>query len=133
MSHHLLRIFTLNTCSFSLSQSTSLSFVLASLQLLFKLERKQIKPWEDLDIDAIDIESYVRRCNSTKNVIPGPTGNVEAVLCNRICSKPLPTQEFLNRIYEESHNRDFSNQGMVVGAKVYRIPWYIHTTIVMSC
>jgi len=110
MSHHLLRIFTLNTCSFSLSQSTSLSFVLASLQLLFKLERKQMEPWEELDIDASDIESYVRRCNSTTNVIPGPAGNVEAVLGNRISSQPLPTQEFLNRIYEESHNRDFSTK-----------------------
>ena len=67
-----------------------------------------MEPWEEFDIDASDIESYVRRCNSTTNVIPGPASNVEAVLGNRISSQPLPTQEFLNRIYEESHNRDFS-------------------------
>jgi len=69
-----------------------------------------MEPWEELDIDASDIESYVCRCNSTTNVIPGPAGNVEAILDNRICSQPLPTQEFLNRIYEESHNRDFSTK-----------------------
>jgi len=39
--------------------------------------------WEGLDINDNDIGSYVRRYNSTTNVIPGPAGNVQAVILNQ--------------------------------------------------
>ena len=47
-----------------------------------------MEPWEHLDIDARDIESYVHRCNSTTNVILGLAGNVEVVLVNRTPPNP---------------------------------------------
>jgi len=66
---------------------------------------------EGLDIDDNDIGSYVRCCNSTTNVISGPAGNVQAVILNRNSDQPVNTQEFINRIGEQTYKRDFtSNQ-----------------------
>jgi len=67
-----------------------------------------MEPSEGLDIDDIDLATFVRRCNSTTNVIPGPAGNVQAVLPNRTSSQPKNTQEFVKCIVEASDHRDFS-------------------------
>jgi len=39
--------------------------------------------FEELDIDTSDRESFTKRCNSNTPLIPGPAGNVQAVLLNR--------------------------------------------------
>ncbi|XP_068497881.1 uncharacterized protein [Phaseolus vulgaris] len=70
-----------------------------------------MESWEGLDIDDNDIGSYVRRCNSTTNVISGPAGNVQAMILNRNSEQPVNPQEFINRIGQQTYDRDFtSNQ-----------------------
>ncbi|XP_068467029.1 uncharacterized protein [Phaseolus vulgaris] len=70
-----------------------------------------MESWEGLDIDDNDICSYVRRCNSTTNVIPGPAGNVQAIILNRNSEQSVNTQELINRIGQQTYDRDFtSNQ-----------------------
>jgi len=69
---------------------------------------KAMEPWEGLDIDDTDLATFVRRCNSTTNVIPGPAGNVQVVLLNRSSTQPKNTQEFVKCIVEASDHRDFS-------------------------
>jgi len=68
-----------------------------------------MEPWEGLDIDDNDLTTFVRRCNSTTNVIPGPAGNVQAVLLNRTSEQPKNTQEFVKCIAEASDHRHFSS------------------------
>ena len=55
-----------------------------------------MESWEGLDIDDNDIGSYVHCCNSTTNVILGPTGNVQAVILNQNSDNAINTQEFIN-------------------------------------
>jgi len=59
-------------------------------------------PWEGLDIDDSDLEMFVRRCNSTTNLILGPAGNVQTVLMNRNSSQPQNTQQMVKCIAEAS-------------------------------
>jgi len=54
-----------------------------------------MEPWEGLDIDDSELETFVRDCNSTNNLILGPAGNVQAVLLNRNSSQPKNTQDFV--------------------------------------
>ncbi|XP_068504002.1 uncharacterized protein [Phaseolus vulgaris] len=68
-----------------------------------------MEEWEGLDIDTTDIASFIRKCNSNTNVIPGPAGNVQAVILNRNSEGPVNTQEFINRIGDESDRRDFTS------------------------
>jgi len=68
-----------------------------------------MEPWEGLDIDDIDLATFVRRCNSTTNIIPGLAGNVQAVLLNRTSEQPKNTQEFVKCIAEASDRQDLSS------------------------
>ena len=70
-----------------------------------------MEPWEGLDIDDTDLATFVRRCNSTTNVIPGPAGNVQAVLLNRTSEQPENTQEFVKCIAEASDHRSVPIHG----------------------
>jgi len=70
---------------------------------------KAIEPWEGLDIDDTDLATFVHWCNSTTNVIPGPAGNVQAILLNRTSEQPKNTQEFVKCIAEAPDHRDFSS------------------------
>jgi len=69
---------------------------------------KATEPWEGLDIDDTDQETFIRRRNSTTNVIPGPVGNIQAVLLNQNSSQPKNAQEFMKCIVEAFDHRDFS-------------------------
>jgi len=68
-----------------------------------------MEEWEGLDIDTTDIASFVRPCNSNTNVIHGLAGNVQVVNVNWYSKDPVNTQEFINRIGDESHRRDFTS------------------------
>jgi len=57
-----------------------------------------MEEWEGLDIDTTDIASFIR-----------PAGNVQAVILNCNFEGPVNTQEFMNRIGDESHLRDFTS------------------------
>jgi len=63
--------------------------------------------FDELDIDTSDLESFLKRCNSNTTIIPGPAGNVQAVLLNRTSHEPLSTQQFVKDLREESHRQDF--------------------------
>jgi len=67
-----------------------------------------MEPLEGLDINDSQLDMFVRRCNTTTNLIPGPTGNVQAVLLNRNSLQPKSTQDFVRCIAEASHHQDFS-------------------------
>jgi len=68
-----------------------------------------MEPWEGFDIDDNDIGTFVRRCNSTANVILGPAGNVQAVILNRNSDDVINTQEFINSIGQQTCERDFTS------------------------
>jgi len=55
----------------------------------------QLEPWEGLDIDDSNMETIFKKCNSNIDLIPGPAGNVQAVLLNRESSEAKNTQEFV--------------------------------------
>ncbi|KOM35503.1 hypothetical protein LR48_Vigan02g165300 [Vigna angularis] len=42
-----------------------------------------MEAWEELDIDESDLDSFIRRCNSNNNVIPGLASVIEATMINR--------------------------------------------------
>ncbi|KOM43067.1 hypothetical protein LR48_Vigan05g067100 [Vigna angularis] len=67
-----------------------------------------MEPWEELDIDESDLDSFIRRCNSNDTVIPGPAGVIEAAMLNRQVNENIPTQEFLSDIAKASFDRDFT-------------------------
>jgi len=69
-----------------------------------------METWEGLDIEDNDIDSYVRCCNFNTKVIPGPTVNVHAVILNRNYDQPVNTQEFINRMGEQTYERNFTSK-----------------------
>jgi len=98
-------------------QKSQLSLIVASpyLRITHWVSSKQkgnlvkgMEPWEGLDIDDSELETFVRRCNSTTNLISGPAGNVQAILLNQNSSKPKNTQDFVKCIAKASHHQDFS-------------------------
>ncbi|XP_052727623.1 uncharacterized protein LOC128194982 [Vigna angularis] len=68
-----------------------------------------MEPWEELDIDESDLDSFIRRCNSNDTVIAGPAGVIEAAMLNRQVNENIPTQEFLSDIAKASFDRDFTS------------------------
>jgi len=67
-----------------------------------------MEPWEGLDINDSQLDTFVRRCNTTTNLILGPAGNLQAVLLNRNSSQPKSTQDFVRCITEASHHQDLN-------------------------
>ncbi|KOM55116.1 hypothetical protein LR48_Vigan10g100800 [Vigna angularis] len=45
-------------------------------------QQRAMEPWEELDIDESDLDSFIRRCNSNNSVIPGLAGVIEAAMLN---------------------------------------------------
>jgi len=81
-----------------------------------------MEPWEALDVDDTDLSAFLRPCNansSSSALIPGPAGAVQAVMSNRSCDEPLPTQEFIRRVGCESH-RDFSTNAWLCAIQFVR-------------
>ncbi|XP_017423614.2 uncharacterized protein LOC108332823 [Vigna angularis] len=64
-----------------------------------------MEAWEELDIDESDLDSFIRRCNSNNNVIPGPAGVIEAAMINRQVNENISTQVFLSDIAKASFER----------------------------
>jgi len=116
MSHHLMKpnkvpryhlevFFSLNFDVLSFLSQRSTFFLVFFLLQLWKRRNGMMG---ELDIDVSDIGSYVRRCNSITNFILELVGNIHVILVNYSSSQPLQTHDFLNYIYEESDNCDFS-------------------------
>jgi len=67
-----------------------------------------MEPYEGLDIDDSDLQSFFRKCNSNTNFIPGPNRN-QVILVNRESDEPKNTQEFVNQIADASYQCDFNS------------------------
>ncbi|XP_014524449.1 uncharacterized protein C17orf53 homolog [Vigna radiata var. radiata] len=76
-----------------------------------------MEPWEQLDIDESDLDSFIRRCNSNNSVILVPAGVVQAAMLNRQVNENIPTQEFLSIIEKVSFDRDFTSNAWVWAEK----------------
>ncbi|KOM43575.1 hypothetical protein LR48_Vigan05g118000 [Vigna angularis] len=76
-----------------------------------------MEPWEQLDIDESDLDSFIRRCNSNNSVIPDLVGVIEAAMVNRQVNENIPTQEFLSDIAKASFDRDFTSNAWVWAEK----------------
>ncbi|XP_014496682.1 uncharacterized protein C17orf53-like [Vigna radiata var. radiata] len=68
--------------------------------------------WEDLVYDDDVLESFLKKCDGSASLIPGPAGNVQATLLNRTISEhPKSTQEFANDVAQATFERDFNYNG----------------------
>ena len=65
--------------------------------------------WEGLDIDESDVMSFIQRCNSNTEFIPGPAGNAQALMLNRESEEPKNTQQLMREIAAAGDARDFNS------------------------
>ncbi|XP_052724036.1 uncharacterized protein LOC128193885 [Vigna angularis] len=81
------------------------------------MQFERIEPWEGLDIDDSDLKAFLKKCNSTATLIPGPAGNVQAAMLNRQTDEPKSTQEFVNDIAKATFDRDFKSNPWIWAEK----------------
>jgi len=68
-----------------------------------------MEPWQGLDVEEQDLESFVKRGNSSRTLIPGPAGNVQAAMINQDSEQPESTQKFALDIASATYERDFKS------------------------
>jgi len=51
----------------------------------------------------------MRRCNGSTSLIPGPIGNYQAVIMNRVAGRQESTQQFMRHITAATFARDFES------------------------
>ena len=75
-------------------------------------------PWELLDIDDLDLPSFVRptiqSSSSSTRLILGPARVVQAAMMNRQSREPLPTQEFIMRAHQVTQHEFNKNLWLYV-------------------
>ncbi|KOM57912.1 hypothetical protein LR48_Vigan11g094500 [Vigna angularis] len=81
------------------------------------MQFERMEPWEGLDIDDSDLKAFLKKCNSTATLIPGPTANVQAAMLNRQTDEPKSTQEFVNDIAKATFDRDFKSNPWIWAEK----------------
>lgn len=60
--------------------------------------------WKDLVYDDYVLESFMKKCNGSASIIPGPAGNVQTAILNRTnIEQPKFTQEFALNVVFNSH------------------------------
>ncbi|QCE14460.1 hypothetical protein DEO72_LG11g1460 [Vigna unguiculata] len=50
-----------------------------------------MEQWESLDLDEAELQSFMRRCSGSTSLIPGPTGNYQVVITNRVAGRQEST------------------------------------------
>ncbi|XP_014522599.1 uncharacterized protein LOC106779077 [Vigna radiata var. radiata] len=65
--------------------------------------------WEGLEIDDDVLQSFLKKCDSSSSLIPGPTGNVQAAMMNRISDDPHTTQQFAEDVAKATYEREFNS------------------------
>ncbi|WVY96436.1 hypothetical protein V8G54_028587 [Vigna mungo] len=65
--------------------------------------------WQGLEIEDDVLESFLKKCDSSSSLIPGPAGNVQAAMMNRISDDPRTTQEFAQEVAQATLERDFNS------------------------
>ena len=68
-----------------------------------------MEPWQGLDVEEQDLESFVKRYNSATTLIPGPTGNVQVAMINRDKEHAQSIQQFARDIASATYERDFKS------------------------
>ncbi|QCD86776.1 hypothetical protein DEO72_LG3g1302 [Vigna unguiculata] len=68
-----------------------------------------MEPWQGLDVEEQDLESFVKRCNSATTLIPGPTKNVQVAMINRDKEHAQSIQQFARDIASATYERDFKS------------------------
>ncbi|KOM32214.1 hypothetical protein LR48_Vigan01g177000 [Vigna angularis] len=81
------------------------------------MQFERMEPWEGLDIDDSYLKAFLKKCNSTATLIPGPAGNVQAAMLNRQRDEPKSTQEFVNDIAKATFDRDFKSNPWIWAEK----------------
>jgi len=66
-----------------------------------------MEPWEGLDVEQQDLESFIKRCKSATTLILGPVGNVQAAMINQDKEHAQSTQQFAWDIAFAPYERDF--------------------------
>ncbi|KOM56526.1 hypothetical protein LR48_Vigan10g241800 [Vigna angularis] len=66
--------------------------------------------WEDLVYDDDVLESFLKKCDASATLIPGPAGNIQAAFMNRTgTEQPKSTQEFARDVADATYERDFNS------------------------
>ncbi|XP_014503337.1 uncharacterized protein LOC106763685 [Vigna radiata var. radiata] len=65
--------------------------------------------WEGLDFDEDVLQSFLKKCDSSSSLIPGPIRNVQATIMNRISDDPRTTQQFAEEVAQATYERDFNS------------------------
>ncbi|KOM58535.1 hypothetical protein LR48_Vigan11g156900 [Vigna angularis] len=66
--------------------------------------------WEDLVYDDDVLESFLKKCNASASLIPGPVDNVQAAFLNRTkTEQPKSTQKFARDVAQATYERDFNS------------------------
>ncbi|QCE00264.1 hypothetical protein DEO72_LG7g1552 [Vigna unguiculata] len=68
-----------------------------------------MESWKGLDVEEQDLESFLKKCNSSTTLITGPVGNVQAAIINRGTKDAQSTQEFAQAIAVATYERDFKS------------------------
>ncbi|BAU01986.1 hypothetical protein VIGAN_11138300 [Vigna angularis var. angularis] len=66
--------------------------------------------WEDLVYDDDVLEPFLKKCDASATLIPGPAGNIQAAFMNRTgTEQPKSTQEFARDVADATYERDFNS------------------------
>ncbi|KOM40493.1 hypothetical protein LR48_Vigan04g069100 [Vigna angularis] len=66
--------------------------------------------WEELVYDDDVLESFLKKCDASATLIPGPAGNIQAAFMNRTgTEQPKSTQEFARDVADATYERDFNS------------------------
>ncbi|WVY93035.1 hypothetical protein V8G54_032123 [Vigna mungo] len=65
--------------------------------------------WRGLEIEDDVLQSFLKKCDSSSSLIPGPAGNIQAAMLNRISDDPRTTQQFAEEVAQATFERDFNS------------------------
>ncbi|WVY92999.1 hypothetical protein V8G54_032087 [Vigna mungo] len=65
--------------------------------------------WRGLEIEDDVLQSFLKKFDSSSSLIPGPTGNIQAAMLNRISDDPRTTQQFAEEVAQATFERDFNS------------------------
>ncbi|KOM52194.1 hypothetical protein LR48_Vigan09g085300 [Vigna angularis] len=68
-----------------------------------------MEAWEGLVVDEDVLESFLKKCDASTSLIPGPARNVQATFINRISDDQHTTQQFAKEVAQAMYDRDFNS------------------------
>jgi len=76
-----------------------------------------MEPWKGIDVEEQDLESFLKKCNSSTTLIPGLAGNVQAAIIDHGIKHAQSTQEFTRAIVVATYERDFKSNAWLWAEK----------------